>query len=80
MTNKKQAARMPAGLLVDTVHFLAAQRAEARRRKEPEVYAEFHLMTGIKTDMSKAIIMPGLGIIPSPLMREALRSVPADAA
>ena len=79
MTTKQQTKCMPAGLLVDTVHFLMFQRAEARRRDEPEVYAEFHLMTGIQSDMSKAIFMPGLGIVPSPVMREALRIVHADA-
>lgn len=66
--------------LTSTISFLADQRAEARRRREPEVYAEFHVITGVQTDMSRFIVMPGLGIVPSHLMREALRSVPADAA
>jgi hypothetical protein len=79
MRNQQQSSIMPAALLIDTVHFLDSQRAEARRRAEPEVYAQFHLMTGVQSDMFRAIIMPGLGIISSPVMREALRRVPADA-
>ncbi|MBO1902249.1 hypothetical protein J4H92_09855 [Leucobacter weissii] len=67
-------------LLDETVSFLKGQREESRRREEPEIYAEFHILTGIQSDMSKVILMNGFGVIPSFIMLQALRLVPADAA
>jgi len=72
---RKRALAAPATgaiTLEQVVNFLKYQRSEALRRNEPERWTAYLEETKLNVTMAELVITPGLGNVPSALMREAL--------